>query len=231
MSTAAQINQGFIILLIDDHPSVLKGTELIIQQQYPQATIQTASHGSEAIAYFSKHLVSQEGSSCPHLIITDLSMPMTVGDESKLDAGLEVLETFMAQNPTINLVVQTAHPKALIRLKPMINQHQGGFTIAPKNLSMDEFLVQVDWSLKGLMFTPRELRAGLEIQQEWLELLQLAFEKGMQDKAIANQMNVSERTVRNYWTKIQDALKVYPDAGKNMRIQTEIKARETGLID
>ncbi|MGL5835246.1 MAG: DNA-binding response regulator, partial [Waterburya sp.] len=30
---------------------------------------------------------------------------------------------------------------------------------------------------------------------------------------------------------IQDALEVYPETGKNIRIQTEILAREEGLID
>jgi len=30
---------------------------------------------------------------------------------------------------------------------------------------------------------------------------------------------------------VQDALEVYPEAGKNIRIQKEIRAREEGLID
>jgi DNA-binding NarL/FixJ family response regulator len=62
-------------------------------------------------------------------------------------------------------------------------------------------------------------------------VLQLAFNEGLQDTAIAERINVAERTVRHYWTKIQDVLGVYPDAGKNLRIQTEIRAREEGLID
>ncbi|MEO1352887.1 MAG: LuxR C-terminal-related transcriptional regulator, partial [Cyanobacteria bacterium J06635_15] len=66
---------------------------------------------------------------------------------------------------------------------------------------------------------------------EWLEVLQLAFREGLQDKAIAEKMSISERTVRHYWTKVQDALGVYPNAGKNIRIQTEIRSREEGLID
>ena len=75
------------------------------------------------------------------------------------------------------------------------------------------------------------MRTGIEVKPEWLEVLKLAFKDGLQDKAIAEQMNVSERTVRHYWTKIQDVLEVYPDEGKNVRIQTEIYARQVGLID
>lgn len=44
-------------------------------------------------------------------------------------------------------------------------------------------------------------------------------------------MCIGERTVRNYWTKIQDALEIYPEDERNLRLQTEKKAREIGLID
>jgi DNA-binding NarL/FixJ family response regulator len=68
-----------------------------------------------------------------------------------------------------------------------------------------------------------------------LEVLRLAFEEGLQDKAIAQRMCVAERTVRHYWTKIQDVLGIYPEdskqEGKNIRIETEIRARQAGLID
>jgi hypothetical protein len=37
--------------------------------------------------------------------------------------------------------------------------------------------------------------------------------------------------VQYYWTKIRDVLEVYPEDDKNLRIQTEVRAREEGLID
>ena len=49
------------------------------------------------------------------------------------------------------------------------------------------------------------------MKPEWLQVLQLAFQESLQDKAIAERMNVGERTVRHYWSKIQDVLDVYPD--------------------
>ena len=61
--------------------------------------------------------------------------------------------------------------------------------------------------------------------------LTLAFEEGLQDKAIAESMSISERMVRHYWSKLQDALNIYPEEGKNIRIQTEMRARAEGLID
>ncbi|MEQ8960318.1 MAG: LuxR C-terminal-related transcriptional regulator, partial [Coleofasciculus sp. C2-GNP5-27] len=109
--------------------------------------------------------------------------------------------------------------------------HEGGFTIVDKSLPLKEMLTKVDWALQGVVYTPKEMRTGLEVKPEWLELLTLAFQEGLQDKAIAQQMNIAERTVRHYWTKVQDALGVYPEPGKNIRIQTQMRAKEEGLID
>lgn len=121
--------------------------------------------------------------------------------------------------------------KTLIRLKSLIDKHQGGFTIADKSLTSSEMLIKVDWALNGLLYTPPEMRLGLEVKPEWLKVLQLAFTDGMTDKAIAKEMNVAERTVRHYWTRVQDALGVYPDEGINIRVKTYNKARQMGLLD
>lgn len=110
---------------------------------------------------------------------------------------------------------------------------KGGFTVADKSLSSKEMLTRVGWAMQGLTHTKdiKSIQAGLEFKPEWLTVLSLAFQEGLQDKAIADRMNVSERMVRHYWTKVQDALNVYPEEGKNIRIQTEMRSREEGLID
>ncbi len=211
------------LLVVDDHESVLGGTVLALEKAYPEAKIRTASTAKaaqEELAY-----------GLPDLLMMDLSIPVAPGKPSEIEAGLELLRSLLERYPELNLVVQSAHVRSLVRLKPAIDAHQGGFTIADKNLPMKEMLTKVDWALKGLIYTPREMRAGIEVKPEWLEVLRLAFKEGLQDKAIAEEMNVAERTVRHYWTKVQDALDVYPEAGKNIRIQTEIRAREEGLID
>lgn len=89
----------------------------------------------------------------------------------------------------------------------------------------------VDWALKGINYTPKEMRTRLELKHEWLDVLKLAFDEGLQDKAIAERINVTESSVRNYWRKLQDVLEVYPQEGKNMRIETIQRARQEGLLD
>ena len=211
------------VVVIDDHESVLRGTVSSLAQQYPEAEFCKAQTAQDALSAIQR--------TQPDLVVMDLSIPQQVGDKAQKETGIQFLRQLMQDFPGLNIVVQTMYPEVLIRLKPTINNHEGGFAIAPKSLSLQELLQRVDWTLQGLMFTPREMRSGLEVKPEWLEVLALAFQEGLQDKAIAERMHCSERTVRNYWTKVQDALGVYPEEGKNIRIQTEIRARAAGLID
>lgn len=213
----------YTFVVVDDHESVLGGTVAVLQKEYSDARLITASTAREA--------EEQVAGNKPDVVVMDLSIPQTHKDIAQTETGIQLLRTLMQQYPALNIVVQSAHVRSLVRLKPMIDTHEGGFTIADKSLPLKEMLTKVDWALQGLIYTPREMRTGLEVKPEWLEVLSLAFQEGLQDKAIAERMNVSERTVRHYWTKVQDALGVYPEEGKNIRIQTEIRAREEGLID
>jgi DNA-binding NarL/FixJ family response regulator len=215
--------QKLTFLIIDDHELVLGATRSALEQAYPEANLVTAQSLQDAMRCVELYQ--------PHLTVVDLSIPDKTGEVAQINVGIQLLKQLMHQHPTLNIVVQSAHVKTLVRLKPLIHEHEGGFTIADKSLPMKEMLTKVDWALQGLIYTPRDMRNGLEVKPEWLEVLYLAFQEGLQDKAIAERMNVSERTVRHYWTKIQDVLEVYPDEGKNVRIQTEIYARQAGLID
>ena len=216
-------SQLLTILVVDDHESVLDGTILALKQQYPKAKILKAQTAQDAIAKIRSFK--------PNLVVMDLSVPEQAGEIAKSEVGIGLLRNILQDYPTLDIVVQSANVRALIRLRPQIYEHEAGFTVADKGASLQEMLTKVDWSTQGLIYTPKEMRTGLELKEEWLTLLELAFGESLQDKEIAKRMNVAERTVRHYWTKIQDALEIYPEAGKNIRIQTETVAREEGLID
>ncbi|NET52275.1 MAG: response regulator transcription factor [Merismopedia sp. SIO2A8] len=210
-------------VVVDDHEAVLGGTVAALHKTYPDVSILTAATAKEA--------EEKIAGATPDVVVMDLSIPYGADETAQTEVGLQLLRTLMHQYPTLNIVVQSAHVRSLVRLKPIIALHEGGFTIADKSLPLKEMLTRVEWAIQGLIYTPREMRTGLEVKPEWLKVLTLAFQDGLQDKAIAEKMNISERTVRHYWTKVQDALGVYPETGKNIRIQTEIQAREQGLID
>jgi DNA-binding NarL/FixJ family response regulator len=214
------------ILVIDDHQLILTGTLNILQQQYPDADIikaKTARDALEQIVIFGFDL-----------IVMDLSIPEQLGMTAQVDIGINLLQQLLKQYPQQNFLVQSSYVKALVRIKHEIDEHQGGFAIADKGLSEPEMLTRVNLALQGATHT-KDIKTGLELKPEWLEVLRLAFEEGLTDKLISERMYKSERAVRTYWTKIQDVLDVYPEdctrEGKNLRIQTEIRARQEGFLD
>lgn len=210
------------ILILDDHRLLLNGTVELISDRFPTAHIVSAQTVQAAQAQLTDSPLD--------LVIADLSIPKSPDTTAHIEHGLDFLKGLMQDYPLLNLMVQSSNIKALIRLMPEIDSHQGGFTIADKSLPLDDLLTRIDWALQGFTHT-KDLQADLEVKPEWLEVLHLAFDVGLQDKAIAQTMHKSERMIRHYWSKIQDALEIYPEEGKNIRVVTQIRARETGLIN
>lgn len=216
-------NTTLKILIIDDHPLVLDATINTLKQQYPNADLISAQTATEALMKVS--------SLKPDIAVIDLSIPETTEHPNQVETGIQLLKRLLADFPKLHLVVQTADPRPLIRLKAKLQEHKAGFAVAEKSISSQDMLKRVDWAIQGVFVTPKELRNGLELKSDWLTLLKLAFVEGLTDHEISARMNVAERTVRHYWTKIQDALELYPEEGKNIRTQTGIRARQEGLLD
>ncbi|MCC5614978.1 response regulator transcription factor [Nostoc sp. CHAB 5836] len=214
------------ILVVDDHQLILTGTLDVLSREYAEASIIKAQTAKETLSKLQFHQFD--------LIVMDLSIPNQQGETAEIDTGIKLLQTLLQEDPHQNFMVQTSYVKALIRIKHEIDNHQGGFAIANKGLPESEMLMRVNLALHGATHT-KDIKTGIELKPEWSEVLRLAFEESLTDKAIAERMYKSERAVRTYWTKIQDVLGVYPEeckqGGKNMRIQTEVRSREEGLID
>lgn len=210
------------IVAVDDHELILDGTIELLRQEYPDAEILTAKTAREVLELLENYL--------PNLVVMDLSIPEKPGMNAHIETGIQLLQKLMKQYPELNLMVQSMNVKALSQIKHEIDTHEGGLTIADKNLSKPEILTRVKWAMEGITHT-KDLKMGLEVKPEWLEVLKLASDEGLQDKGIAKRMYKSERLIRHYWTKIQDLLEVYPEEDKNLRILTLKRAREAGLID
>lgn len=218
-------NQTLTFLVIDDHELLLDGTVSTLEKYFEGVNVLTSQTAQTTLAELEKNN--------PDLVVVDLSIPEQAGSPAKTEIGLQLLKKIMEKYPNLNIMVQSTYIKALNRIRPEIDNHKGGFTVADKNLPSSEMLKRAEWALDGLTHI-KDLKGtivGLELKSEWLTVLTLAFEEGLQDKAIAKEMCVSERMVRHYWSKIQDSLDVYPEEGKNMRIQTEKRAREEGILD
>jgi DNA-binding NarL/FixJ family response regulator len=223
MSLSDSLQQSSF-LVVDDHEAILKGTVPALAKQYPTVEILTAQDCQTA-----QHLIEQAQ---PILIVIDLSVPSEFGLAAHPEIGIQWLQALMqsqkAQKP--NILVLSTNVKPLVRLTPLINVYEGGFAAMDKSRPIREMLKLVDLSLRGSISLPLEVRSRPEFDSKWLEVLLLKYQHGLSDRAIRERMGISERTLRNYWIRIQDALLIPDDPDLDLRIQIEIAARRAGLI-
>lgn len=215
------VTQKFLI--VDDHEAILEGTIPALRTKYPLADIFTAKDLQAA-----EKLVQQ----CHlNLVVVDLSLPRSPGDSAKVEVGMQLLKNLMQSNDAPNIVVLSTNIKPIVRIKYIVNTYEGGFAAMDKSLPLTEMLKFVDIAQRGSIYLPKEVRARPEFDRKWLEVLTLKYQEGLSDKAIAKRMSISDRTVRNYWIRIQDALGVFDNPDKDLRVQIEIAARKAGLIN
>jgi len=219
--TSEQVQQKFLV--VDDHEAILSGTIPALIGKYPGAEILTAQDAESAQGQVERYH--------PDLVVLDLSIPQKPHATANPEVGIQFLKTLMQVSPAPNIMVLSTNVKPLVRLRPMINAYEGGFAAMDKSLQITEMLKIIDFALTGAIYLPPEVRARPEFDRRWIEVLTLKFQSGLTDKAIAKRMNVSERTVRNYWIRLQDALGVYEEPDKDLRITIEIEAKKIGLIN
>jgi DNA-binding NarL/FixJ family response regulator len=210
-------------LIVDDHEAILEGTIPALRTKYPLAEILTAKDVQTA-----EKLIEQYNF---NLVVVDLSLPRSPGDSPKVEVGMQLLENLMQTEYAPNIVVLSTNIKPIVRIKYIVNAYEGGFAAMDKSLPLSEMLKFVDIAQRGSIYLPKEVRSRPEFDRKWLEVLTLKYQEGLSDKAIAKKMSITDRTVRNYWIRIQDALGVFDNPDKDLRVQIEIAARKAGLIN
>lgn len=215
-------NEPHHFLVIDDHEAIIAGIVPGLQDRYPNAKIMTAQDVESA-----NQSIAQQP---PTFVIVDLILPVAPHDLPSARAGIQLLEQLINSELAPNLMVISINIHPLIRLKSAINAYQGGFVALNKSTPLQDMLNAVDIALRGSIYLPPEVRSRPEFDQRWLQVLTLKYEEGLSDKAIAQAMGISDRTVRNYWSRIQDVLKVYDDPRKDLRMQVRQAAQKAGLI-
>ena len=209
-------------LIVDDHPSEIDTMCEWLMEKYPESKFLTASVAAEV-----KETIRE---SQPDLVIMDLAIPYSENAAAEASTGINLINDLLETYRRTNIVVRSADPKPLVRLKRKIEDHEAGFVILDKSLQKQEVMEKVGYALHDALYT-RPIRGGLEMRESWERLLHLGLVEALTDEAIAQEMNLAVRTVRMYWTQVQDVLGVYPEKKINKRIQTYNRARELGWID
>ena len=215
------VEQRFLV--IDDHDAILAGTLPALRHKYPQANIAIARTAQAAEQHIQTH--------CPDFAIIDLRLPKTAHSAATADVGLALLGRIMQCTPAPNIMVLSIDVQPLVRMKAAINTYEGGFVAIDKASPIEDMLRSAEIALRGSTYLPPDVRSRPEYDPKWVQVLQLKYHEGLSDKAIARQMGISDRTVRNYWVRIQDTLGIADDPDQDLRVQIQIVARKAGLIN
>lgn len=207
------------ILVADDHPVVLDGLVAILSTQPDFEVIGTASNGLE--------VVSQTEALRPDVLLLDLEMP-------QMD-GVQALETLRANGITVRVIVFTAFDTDE-RILGAVQAGAEGYLLkgAPREELFEAVrVVNAGGSLlqpivmSKLMrhISQREDARSVEtLSPREHEVLQL-MARGLQNKEIAAELVISERTVKFHVSSILGKL------GAGNRTEAVTMALQQGLIE
>ena len=189
-------------LVVDDHPVVRAAIRIVLQGEGFKR-IYEASQGNEVVSLIREH--------APQLVILDLNLPV-------LD-GLDVLERIRVNYPRCRVLVFSTH-------EPMFYQERcvraGAMAYVTKTNQLKQlrnaiqavvsghtyFSVLPDYlsTLNAVQTTEKQMIDQLS-DRELTIFVQLA--RGKSNKAIAEDMHLSHKTVSTYKTRLMKKLGVY----------------------
>jgi two-component system competent response regulator ComA len=206
------------ILLVDDHPSVMEGTKVLLEQE-TDMQVSLAQTGTMAMDILASQHVD--------VMLIDLHMP----DISGIDLAKQILSIMP---DTIVLIYTGFEFKDHFNL--MIDSGISGFVL--KTANKEQLVTAIRCAMREEMILPqslvRQLRrtkervserindAGAITEKEYDILKQLA--KGKSNKDIAELMYMSQRSLEYAITHLFQKLNV------KSRIEAALKAKQMGLL-
>jgi DNA-binding NarL/FixJ family response regulator len=188
MQSSPKESQPRIFLVIEDHPEVAQNNCLFLEQVDPTALCTIANTHPEALERLQLEPIA--------LAVVDLLVGTLTGEQSAKN-GIAFLQKVLQQYPTLNILIYTSEYSYLKPLSNRISHHQGGFVVVSKLERRKAFLDGANLALDGKLSLPRELRLDIDLTERELEVLKLVCQQTMTDKAIAQHMNLSLKTVQN----------------------------------
>ena len=177
-----------IFLVIEDHPEVAQNNCLFLKEIDSTAICTIAATHPEAL----EHLCLQPIA----LAVVDLLVSTLSGEQSAQNA-LIFLQQVLEQYPDLNILIYTSEYSYLKPLSQRIGSHHGGFAVVSKLERRKAFLEGAKQALDGKLALPRDLRHNIDLNERELDVLTLLCQQSLTYKAIAQQMNLSLKTVQN----------------------------------
>jgi DNA-binding NarL/FixJ family response regulator len=206
------------VLLADDHKIVRAGIRSILEQSGDIEVIAEADDGEEARNLIQKHM--------PDVAVLDIQMPKM--------SGIEVTRWVRANLRGIGLLTLTAYDETPY-VMGVLQAGANGYilkTASPEDLiqavrdvyagksALDAAITQ---KVMTHLFTQQAVSNYQELTEREMDVLKLTA-KGFTNKAIATQLNISDRTVQGHLAHIFDKLQA------NSRTEAVMRAVSLGWV-
>jgi DNA-binding NarL/FixJ family response regulator len=208
------------IIAIDDHPLILKALADLLKEHPDIQLIATANQGSQLLK-----LVREKK---PDVAIVDLGMSLDTFDP------IFAVRTIHEQYPKVKVLILTGYDDGLW-VRELVKAGASGYM-----LKSDDFSLNIPQAIRavyqgGKFFSPGITEKLLDnsmddkLTGKEISVLNL-LSQGLSTYAIANNLGVSEKRVRNLFVSICDKLDLERTDDVSLRIAAINKARELGLI-
>ena len=190
------------VAIVDDHPMVAEGIQSILESYDDIKVVATLSNGRE--------MIDQLIELAPDVILMDLNMPEL--------GGLSATEIVLEQRPETRVVILTMHDNAEY-IASALSHGAMGYLL--KDVPTDEIKLAIDVVMAGQQYlctgakgsiAPKQGGVGEALtEREQTILLELA--QGRSNKEVAQNLDISVRTVETHRKNIKRKLGISSTAG------------------
>ncbi|HZS00738.1 MAG TPA: response regulator transcription factor [Chloroflexota bacterium] len=202
------------LLVVDDHPVVRQGITAVLRWEPDLEIVGEAADGREALRLILEHR--------PDVVLLDLRLPEM--------SGVEVMQQARVQAPEVRFLVLTTYDTDSY-IAPALAAGARGYLL--KDASLDELLRGVRAVMEGRAALEPAVAArlldrmadpqGSELSDREREVLRLLV-AGASNKGVAQQLHLSENTVKAHISHIFNKL------GVQSRAEAVAVALQRGLI-
>ena len=207
------------VIAVDDHHLILKALTDLLKDHSDIQLVATSNQGSQLLKMVREHK--------PDVAIVDIGMPADSFDP------ISSVRTLREQYPNVKVMILTGYDDGMWA-RELVKAGASGYI-----LKSDDFSLNIPQAIRaisqgGKFFSPGVAEKLVDSDLEKLTPRELSvlnlLAQGLTTDAIAKNLGVSEKRVRNVLVMICDKLAVERNEGVSPRVGAINKARELGLI-
>jgi len=199
LRSSFNINESMKILIVDDHPIVLKGLSTILKSHNDTFQIIEAVSGKQAKEILNSTIID--------IVILDLSLPDV--------SGLALLSQIKERYPNLKVIIQSVMNEDVYERKCF---EAGASAFLKKEFACEELIYAVLSVINNKTYFSDKLLLNYNVCKSQIDIHNLLSKqefqvlnyigKGYKNKEIAFAMNVSEKTICTYKSRMINKLNI-----------------------